>query len=199
MNSHKSTINNQQSQIYIIAGSNGSGKTTFAREFLPGYVRCPRFINPDLIAAGLSPFDPSAAGVEAGRLVLREIAKALRAGHSFGFETTLAGRTYLRVLREARERGYRIHLFYLWIPSPELGLARIRDRVEAGGHDVPEPDVRRRYARTLPNLLHLYRPLTHTLHCFDNSGAEPVLIFKDEEGTSTVYDEQLYTHITEGS
>ena len=82
MNSHKSTINNQQSQIYIIAGSNGAGKTTFAREFLPGYVQCPRFINPDLIAAGLSPFDPSAAGVEAGRLVpvVKTAIRFLRAG-----------------------------------------------------------------------------------------------------------------------
>jgi len=183
-------------RVYVIAGSNGSGKTTFAREFLPVYARCPRFINSDLIAAGLSPFDPAAAAVEAGRLVLREIDRALRAGHSFGFETTLAGRTYLRVLREAREDGCRVEIFYLWIPSPELGLARIRDRVEAGGHNVPEPDVRRRYGRTLPNLLGPYRPLADTVHCFDNSGAEPALIFKDEDGVTTVYDEDLYARIT---
>lgn len=182
--------------VYVIAGSNGAGKTTFAREFLPHYVHCPRFINPDLIAAGLSPFDPQTAMLEAGRLVLREIDKALKAGYSFGFETTLSGRTYLHVLRRARAAGYALHIFYLWIPSPELGLARIRDRIESGGHHVPEPDVRRRYARTLPNLFRLYRPLADTLHCYDNSGEDPKLIFKDESGFTTVYEQDILNRMT---
>lgn len=135
--------------------------------------------------------------LEAGRLVLREIGKAVKAGHSFGFETTLSGRTYLRLLQKAKDAGYLLHFFYLWIPSPELGLARIRDRVESGGHHVPEPDVRRRYARTLPNLLQLYRPLADTLHCFDNSGEEPQLIFKDEAGHTTVYEQAILNRMTE--
>lgn len=183
--------------IYVIGGSNGAGKTTFAREFLPDYVNCPRFINPDLIAAGLSPFDPQAAMLEAGRVVSREIRKAIKAGHTFGFETTLSGRTYLRLLKEARAAGYSVHIFYLWIPSPDLGLARIKDRVEQGGHQVPEADVRRRYARTLPNLLRFYREFSDTLHCFDNSGEEPLLIFKEEAGIVTVFNPETFNRLTE--
>ena len=182
--------------LYIIAGSNGAGKTTFAREFLPDYAHCLRFINPDLIAAGLSPFDPSAAAAEAGKVVLREVQRAIRAGNSFAFESTLSGRTYLRILRQARDAGFTLHLFYLWIPNADLALARIRDRVEAGGHNVPESDVRRRYPRSLRNLFALYGPNMDTLHFFDNSGEKPNLIFKEEAGKITVLNQPLYTEIT---
>jgi predicted ABC-type ATPase len=182
--------------VYIIAGSNGAGKTTFAREFLPDYANCRRFINPDLIAAGLSPFDPSAAGAEAGKIVLREVQRAINVGDSFAFESTLSGRTYLRILRQARDAGFKLHLFYLWIPSADLALARIRDRVEAGGHNVPEPDVRRRYPRSLRNLFTLYGPEVDTIHFFDNSGENPDLIFKEETGRITVLNRPLYTEIT---
>ena len=182
-------------QVYIIGGSNGAGKTTFALEFLPYYVDCPRFINPDLIAAGLSPFDPPAAATMAGRLVLGQIERAMRQGDSFAIESTLSGKTYLRFIHTAKRNGYDVHLFYLWIPDPELALARIRDRVETGGHDVPERDVRRRYPRTLRNLFRIYRPVVDTLHCFDNSSDTPRLIFKDEEGETTVLNETLYQSI----
>ena len=182
--------------LYVIAGSNGAGKTTFAREFLPDYAHCRRFINPDLIAAGLSPFDPSAAAAEAGKVVLNEVQRAIHAGESFAFESTLSGRTYLRILRQAREAGFALHLFYLWIPSVDLALARIKDRVEAGGHNVPEPDVRRRYSRSLRNLFLLYGPEMSTIHFFDNSGETPNLIFKEEAGKITVLNRPLYTKIT---
>lgn len=186
-----------EKSIYVIAGSNGAGKTTFAREFLPGYVKCPRFINPDLIAAGLSPFDPQAVMFEAGRLVLREIDKAIQAGRSFSFETTLSGRTYLRILQQAKRLGYAVHIFYLWVPNPELALARVRERVESGGHNVPEADLRRRYARTFSNLLKLYRPLADTLNCFDNSGEVPQLIFEENAGRVSVYDRVTYNRLME--
>jgi predicted ABC-type ATPase len=179
----------QHKCLYVIAGSNGAGKTTFARTFLPEFAHCPNFINPDLIAAGLSPFDPQAAMVAAGRLVIHRMGLLIDAGSSFGFETTLSGRMHVRFLQRARERHYRVHLFYLWIPSPDLGLARIRDRVEGGGHRVPEKDVRRRYTRTWRNLLTLYRPLADTLHCFDNSGVEPDLVFRETGGRRIVYDQ----------
>lgn len=96
----------------------------------------------------------------------------------FAFETTLSGRGYVRLLRRVKKAGFRLHLFYLWIPSPELALLRIRYRVQSGGHNVPEPDVRRRFSRTLGNLFRLYRPLLDTLHFFDNSSDTPRLIFK---------------------
>lgn len=182
--------------LYVIAGSNGAGKTTFAREFLPDYAHCLRFINPDLIAAGLSPFDPSAATAEAGKVVLREVQRATHGKDSFAFETTLSGRTYLHLLRQASEAGFILHLFYLWIPSPDLALARIRDRVEVGGHNVPEQDVRRRYPRSLRNLFTLYAPKMDTVHFFDNSGEKPNLIFKKESGKIMVLNRPLYAEIT---
>lgn len=182
-------------QCHVIAGSNGAGKTTFATRFLPHYAHCTHFINADLIARGLSPFDPTAGLVRAGRLVLERIAEFEASRRDFAFETTLSGRTYATVLRRLRTSGYRIHLFYLWIPSPDLALLRIRDRVEDGGHDVPEADVRRRFSRTLRNLFTLYRPLGDSLHFFDNSSEVPRLVFKDEAGKTTVVDAALYADI----
>ena len=177
---------------YIVAGSNGAGKSTFATEFLPRYANCPNFINADLIARVLSPFDPDAALAHAGRLVLESIKQASAARADFAFETTLSGRSYLHVIRDLRKRGYRIHMFYLWIPGPELALARIRDRVAKGGHNVPARNVRRRFRRTLTNLFTLYRPLLDTLRVFDNSTDVPRLVFEDENGCSIEYDTQCY-------
>lgn len=177
---------------YIVAGSNGAGKTTFAIEFLPHYANCPNFINPDLIAWGLSPFDPNAALARAGRLVLERIQETSDSRADFAFETTLSGRSYVHVIRDLRARGYRIHMFYLWIPGPELALLRIRQRVQKGGHNVPAADVRRRFGRTVANLFTLYRPLVDLLQVFDNSLEKPRLIFMDEDGKTTVYDDSLY-------
>jgi len=163
---------------YIIAGPNGAGKTTFATEFLPVYANCRNFINPDLLARAFSPFDPDAGMFRAGRTVLELIAEFTEAGTDFAFETTLSGRAYVPLLRRVKKAGFRLHMLYLWIRSPELALARIRYRVQSGGHNVPETDVRRRFARTLANLFRLYRPLLDTLHVFDNSSDTPRLIFK---------------------
>jgi predicted ABC-type ATPase len=180
---------------YVIAGPNGAGKTTFATEFLPLYANCRNFINADLIARGLSPFDPDAGLLRAGRMVLERIAEFTEARTDFAFESTLAGRAYVPLLRRLKKSGFRLHLFYLWIPSAELALLRIRDRVESGGHNVPERDVRRRFDRTLANLFTLYRPLFDTLHCLDNSSDTPRLIFKDESGNTTVGDAELYEEL----
>jgi len=177
---------------YIIAGPNGAGKTTFATEFLPLYANCRNFINPDLLARAYSPFDPDAGMLRAGRAVLERIAESTAARRDFAFETTLAGRTYVPVLRQMKKAGFRLHLFYLWIPSPELALLRIRYRVQSGGHNVPEQDVRRRFGRTLGNLFKLYRPLLDSLRCFDNSSDEPRLIFRDEAGKTVIFDSALY-------
>lgn len=177
---------------YIIAGPNGAGKTTFAMEFLPLYANCRNFINPDLLARAYSPFDPDAGMMRAGRTVLERIAEFTKGRIDFAFETTLAGRSYVPLLRSVKNAGFRLHLFYLWIPSPELALLRIRDRVESGGHNVPEPDVRRRFGRTQRNLFALYRPLLDTLHFFDNSSDVPRLLFKDEAGQTTINDAVLY-------
>lgn len=177
---------------YIIAGSNGAGKTTFAQEFLPAWIGCVNFINPDLIAKGLSPFAPEKAMIHAGRLVLEEIKKRSNAGEDFAFETTLSGRTYLRTLSDLRTLGYNLNMFYLWIPSPELALKRIEDRVASGGHSVPDTAVRRRFDRTWENLVERYRSLLDTLFVFDNSGRSPILVFEEVDGRSTISDKQRY-------
>ncbi len=177
---------------YIIAGSNGAGKTTFATEFLPHYAACPNFINPDYIARSLSPFDPDAAMVRAGRMVLDRIHESMAKQSDFAFETTLSGRAYAGLIPRLHRVGYRVHMFYLWIPVPELALERISDRVTKGGHNVPAAAVRRRFPRTWRNLFHLYRPLLDSLHFFDNSGLMPRLVFKDESGRTTVFDASTY-------
>src|SRR3972149_3553449 len=134
--------------LYIIAGPNGSGKTTFVRRFLPYYADCINFVNADLIPAGLSPFSPDIAAIKAGKIMLGQIQEHINAGHDFAIETTLAGRSYVRLLKDLKKKGYKIHLFYLWLPNPDLALERIAERVRAGGHDVPKDVVKRRFARS---------------------------------------------------
>jgi predicted ABC-type ATPase len=180
---------------YIIAGPNGAGKTTFAEEFLPLYANCRNFINPDLLARAFSPFDPDAGILRAGRAVLERIAEFTEVRRDFAFETTLSGRAYVPLLRRVKIAGFTLHMFYLWIPSVELCLLRIRDRVESGGHNVPERDVRRRFGRTLSNLFTRYRPLLDTLHFFDNSSNTPRLVFKDESSKTTINDAALYERL----
>jgi len=132
-------------KIIIIAGPNGAGKTTFARIFLPEEAQCPRFINADLIAAGLSPFAPEAEAFKAGRLMLSEMAHCVAQGQSFAFETTLSGLAYLRHISQWRNLGYHVSLFFLGLPSVELAIARVAERVRQGGHNIPEPVIRRRF------------------------------------------------------
>jgi predicted ABC-type ATPase len=131
-------------KIIVIARPNGAGKTTFARAFLPQEAQCPRFINADLIAAGLAPFAPETAAIKAGRLMLEEMAASARRGESFAFETTLAGLGYLSHIRAWRASGYNVSLFFLSLPNPELAIARVALRVQQGGHNIPEAVVRRR-------------------------------------------------------
>ncbi|MBI2496241.1 MAG: zeta toxin family protein, partial [Candidatus Omnitrophica bacterium] len=145
--------------VYVIAGPNGAGKTTFAKEFLPHYAKCENFVNADLIAQGLSPFSPEAAAMRAGRLLLEQIRLLAHKHSDFGFETTLSGITYVALLRRLKAQGYRIQLFFLWIPTVEMALARIADRVRRGGHDIPERVVRRRFHKGIQNFFTRYRPL----------------------------------------
>lgn len=185
--------------LYIIAGPNGSGKTTFAKRFLPDHADCTLFINADLIAQGLSPFSPVVAAMKAGRLVLKEIEEMSTKGVSFAFETTLFGKTYLSLLNKLKNKGYRIHLFFLWIPSSSLALERIKDRVAGGGHDVPAVDVRRRFRRSIENFFKVYEPLLDTWMLYDNSGAEPLLVAEKIGGQLSVKVGDLFRKISKGN
>lgn len=163
-------------KIIIIAGPNGAGKTTFARAFLPEEAQCPHFINADLIAAGLSPFAPESAAVKAGRLMLQEIAACAAKGESFAFETTLSGVAYLRHIREWQQAGYHVSLFFLGLPTAEVAIARVAERVQQGGHNIPEPVIRRRFAAGKANFERDYRAAVDAWALYDNSGDEPVMI-----------------------
>jgi predicted ABC-type ATPase len=146
-----------EKKIVIIAGPNGAGKTTFAREWLPYEAGCPLFINADLIAAGLSPFDPDAAAFRAGRLMLAEIDRNAAAGESFAFETTLSGHTYARRILKWRAAGYVVKLLFLSLRDPDEAIARVALRVRQGGHDVSPDVIRRRFATGLKNFMDVYR------------------------------------------
>ncbi|MFL6301866.1 MAG: AAA family ATPase [Terriglobales bacterium] len=170
--------------IYLIAGCNGAGKTTFAKEFLPHEVKCLRFYNADELARGLSPFDPAAAAIKAGRLLLAEIRRSITRKETFALESTLSGTTYRRLLQQAKASGYRIYLHYLWLPTPEIAIARVRERVKKGGHDVPASDIRRRFARSLRHLVSIYAPLADRWAVWNNEGSPAKLVAESESCTT---------------
>lgn len=168
-------------RIVIVAGPNGAGKTTFAKEYLPREAACPNFINADLIAAGLSPFDPASAAVQAGRLMIREIRRYLGRGDSFAFETNLAGRSYALHIPDWQSAGYRVELIFLKLRSIRLALARVKARVAQGGHHVPGAVVRRRFRLGWTNFEQVYRPMVDHWELYDNSGDTPILLAKGDK------------------
>jgi predicted ABC-type ATPase len=182
---------------YIIAWPNGAGKTTFAREFLPNYANCRIFINADLIAQGMAPFDPESMAFRAGRLMLEEIELQASRGVDFAFETTLSGRGHLSIVRSLKKRGYLIHISYLWVPSADLTLHRIKGRVLRGGHDVPEEVVRRRFEKSIRNFLQQYLPLADSWTLYDNTTEAPSIIAAEEHGDVYVAEPKRYNGLVD--
>ncbi len=166
----------ESKRIFIVAGPNGAGKTTFATEFLPNEADCPIFINADLIAAGLNPLQPSLVALQAGKLMVKTIHNHVRRAESFAFETTLSGRGYSRLIPFWQEKGYLIKLFFLRLPTPEMAIARVRQRVLEGGHYVPEKTIRRRFHSGWRNFNSIYRDLVDEWVVYENSGKTPVLL-----------------------
>ncbi len=185
--------------VYVIAGPNGAGKTTFAKTFLPEYVKCKQFVNADLIASGIAPFLPEQAALSAGKLLIEKIRELSNQGKDFGFETTLSGKSYIPFLKKLRDQGYKIHLFFLWIPTLEMALARIEERVKRGGHHIPEPVVKRRFHKGTRHLFKLYRPLLDSWMLFDNSAAAPHLIAAEENEKLMVIDRPLFDRISKAA
>lgn len=160
----------------IIAGPNGAGKTTFAREFLPAEGHCLTFINADLIAAGLAPFAPEQAALQAARLMVEAINHAVVERRDFAVETTLSGRSYLGLIRDWRAAGYQVGLAYLRLSSVELAIERVRYRVAQGGHDIPEVVIRRRFCQGWTNFLEDYRQAVEAWYLFDASTSDLQLL-----------------------
>lgn len=182
---------------HIVAGPNGAGKTTFALSFLRYQHGCERFINSDLIAQGLSPLCPEAVRVQASKLFLRSLEQAVNEHKPFAFETTLAGKGYVKLLKQLKNDGWALKLYYLFLPDVEMALARVQARVSADGHSIPEEEVRRRYFRSLNNLFKLYIPLADETFCFDNRDSVAKIVFTAISGKINILDDEIYRKMQE--
>lgn len=159
--------------VLVLGGPNGAGKSTLAPHLLRDALRLTAFVNADEIARGLAAFAPDDVAIRAGRIMLERVVELTCERADFAFESTLAGLGVREILARCRAAGYQVHLLYLWLPSPELALARVRQRVAAGGHDIPESDVRRRWSRSLVNLFDHYMPSSTTWRLYDGSAPQP--------------------------
>jgi predicted ABC-type ATPase len=156
-------------RLYIIAGCNGAGKTTASFSVLPQILQCQEFVNADEIARGLSPFHPESMAVEAGRLMLKRIDYLLTQHLSFAIETTLATRSYHKLVKRAQRDGYKVILLFFWLESPQMAEQRVAKRVREGGHDIPRDVIHRRYWLGLDNLFYIYMPIVDSWSLYDNN------------------------------
>jgi len=157
---------------FVIAGPNGAGKSTAAPALLRDLLGVAEYVNADLIAQGLSAFDAQSVAFQAGRVMLQRLHQLAAGRRHFAFETTLATRGYLPWLRSLQADGYAFALAFLWLPSPEMAVARVAERVRSGGHDVPEAVIRRRYVRGLDNFFRRYRTQADRWWLIDNATAD---------------------------
>jgi predicted ABC-type ATPase len=183
----------------IIAGPNGAGKTTFALGYLPTFGPSRNFVNADLIAGGLSPLDPEKAQLEASRLFLAEVHEYIRRRESFAFETTLSGRTYLRMIRQLTSDGWIVQMFYLWLPSVEACLQRVAERVKHGGHNIPADVIERRYFRSVRNVMFEYAPACSSCICLANWQADGLLVFRQRGAQRTIRNNDVFTMMEEAA
>lgn len=187
---------NSNKQLYIISGCNGAGKTTASYTVLPEVLLCKEFVNADEIARGLSPFNPANVAIEAGRLMLKRIDELLKNEENFSIETTLATRSYIRLVGQAQMQGYKVSLIYFWLNSPELAIERVAQRVSNGGHDIPQDIVLRRYQSGINNLFDIYMPKVDYWLLADNSYTPRVIVAEGGHGqTAEVHDVKLFNTI----
>lgn len=194
-------MSERKHNLYIIAGCNGAGKTTASFTVLPEMLDCKEFVNADEIAAGLSPFNPEGVAIEAGRLMINRILYLLKEGETFAFETTLATRSYVKLIQQAQKRGYFVTLLFFSLSSPEQAVKRVAKRVSLGGHNIPTDVVYRRYHNGLSNLFNLYMPVCDYWTLYDNSvcPARKIAFGRKDGGVNTeepIIYEQLKTNYT---
>ena len=185
------------SEIFVFAGCNGSGKSTLANRLLSSIQPAPEFVNADIIAAQLNPNDVEAVAITASRLMLNRLKVLAASGADFAFETTLAARTFARFLRDCRHEDYKINLIYVWLESPELAVSRVARRVASGGHNIPQDIIKRRYQRSLKNLVELYLPLADRFQAYDNSHDENSLIayYSNHNNPITIIQPDIWNQI----
>ncbi len=183
-------------RLYIISGCNGAGKTTASYSLLPEMLDCSEFVNSDEFAKSLSPFHPENASIQASRYMLLKIRYLLKKRSDFAVETTLATRTLLKTVRMAQAAGYSVTLLYFWLNSPDLAIERVKARVEAGGHNIPEETVKRRYHVGIDYFFHYYSPISDRWILADNSQAPfRVVAEGSKEDVVNIRDEETYRKI----
>ena len=170
--------------LYIISGCNGAGKTTASFTVLPELLQVKEFVNADEIARGLSPFQPEKVSIQAGKIMLRRLQELLTLGQDFAFETTLSTRSFVGLIKQAKDLGFNINLIYYWLDSVELAIERVKTRVTEGGHHIPTDTIIRRYYAGLKNFITLYSNKVDYWMLIDNSGTEPELIAEGRDAVN---------------
>nr|VFJ52323.1 MAG: Predicted ABC-type ATPase [Candidatus Kentron sp. DK] len=180
----------------LIAGPNGAGKTTFARRFLSDHRN---FINADELERNLA--ESPNPKLLAGRLFFERVCQYRARREDFSIETTLSGKTHLRLVERLLNDGWQVELFYLWVPRIDISIKRVAERVSLGGHDIPHEDIVRRYPRSIYNLLHYYGLLCSETVCLDNSGDVPEMISRQRGGEAkpTIDNWKTYNLLVQGA
>lgn len=185
-------------KLFIISGCNGAGKTTASYTILPEMFGLRECVNSDEIAERLSPNKPEAAAIRASRIMLERMNELMDKRADFGVETTLATRSLLRVIEDAKSLGYVVILIYFWLNSPDLAVERVARRVASGGHNVTEPTIRRRYVQGIINLMNRYIPVVDTWMIFDNSTTPAAMIAEGGKDEMTkIHNKTVYNSLIE--
>lgn len=174
--SHNQIENTTPPVLYIIAGCNGAGKTTASMSVLPEVLSCREFVNADEIAKGLSPLNPESVAIQAGKLMLDRIDLLLKQRSTFAIETTLATRSYAKLVEKAKEMHYMVYLLYFWLPTPEMAVRRVAQRVMSGGHNIPTDTIYRRYYAGLDNLFNIFVEKVDCWSLYENSESMKVVV-----------------------
>ena len=181
--------------LYIIAGCNGAGKTTASYTVLPDILNCQEFVNADEIARGLSPFQPEKVSIQAGRLMLARVKDLLEVEEDFAIETTLATKIYVNLIKQAQQKGHQVTLLFFWLNSPDLAAQRVKNRVQEGGHNIPEAVIRRRYESGLQHFFTLYRPVVDSWVFVDNSGQSYQIVAKGKGNIVSIVNRETWEMI----